>query len=57
MTPIQEYEKQTGKSVWKIKDHTYTDEYTAWVKNYAENSDSIDAKIIREFSNKLKQKQ
>ena len=56
MTPQHQYEKETGKSVWKIKDHTYTDEYSAWIKNYAKNSYSPDAKIIREFSNKLKQK-
>ena len=53
MTPQQQYEKETGKSIWKIKDHTYTDEYSIWIKKYAKNSDSPDAKIIREFSNKL----
>ena len=57
MTPQHQYEKETGKSVWKIKDHTYTDEYSAWIKNYAKNSYSPEAKIIREFSNKLKQKE
>ena len=57
MTPQQKYEKETGKTVWKIKDHTYTDEYSAWIKNYAKTSDSSEAKLIREFSNKLKQKE
>jgi len=57
MTPQQQYEKETCKSVWKIKDHTYTDEYSEWIKNYAKNTESQDGKIIREFSKKLKQKE
>lgn len=57
MTPQQQYEKETGKSAWKIKYHTYTDEYSAYIKNYAKNTDSPGGKIIREFSKKLKQKE
>ena len=53
ITPHEQYFKETGaKTIWKITNHTHTDEYVEWIKNYAKNSDSIAAKMIREFSNK-----
>ena len=55
MTPQEQYKQETGKDVWKIKNHTYTDKYVEWIKGYAKNSDSIAAKMIREFANKTKQ--
>ena len=55
MTPQEQYFQETGaKTIWKITNHTHTDEYVAWIKNYAKNSDSIVAKMVREFSKKMK---
>lgn len=56
MDLIKQYEAETGKPAWSIKDYIYTDEYTKWVKSWAKDSDHIAAKMVREFSKKLNSK-
>lgn len=57
MTPEQQYLKETGaKTIWKIPKHTHTQEYRQWIRNYIKNSDSLAAKIVREFSKKINSK-
>jgi len=57
MSPEKQYLKETrAKTIWKIHNHTYTDEYANWIKDYVKNSDSVAAKAVREFSEKLKPK-
>lgn len=55
MTPQEQYLKETGaNTIWKIHNHTHTDEYVEWMKNYVKTSDSIAAKMIRQFANNVK---
>jgi hypothetical protein len=53
LTPVEKYEKETGKSIWEIKDHTHTKEYAEWIKNYVKNSDSKEAVAVRNFIKKI----
>lgn len=54
MTPQEQYFKETGaKTIWKIPNHTHTDEYVEWIKSYVKNSDSPAAKMVRKFSKAL----
>ncbi len=54
LTPVEQYEKETGKSIWEIKDHTHTKEYAEWIKNYVKNSNSKEAVLVRNFIKKIK---
>lgn len=55
MTPQEQYFQETGATtIWKIPNHTHTDEYVAWIKNYAKNSNSIAATAVRNFANNIK---
>ena len=54
MTPEEQYLKETGaKTIWKIPNHTHTQEYTQWIRNYVKNSDTSAAKAVKEFSKKI----
>lgn len=57
MTIQQQYETETRKSPWAIKKYTYTEEYTQWVKAFLNTSDDPAAKIVRQFSNNIKNQQ
>lgn len=54
MDLIKQYELETGKSAWQVKDYLYTDEYSKWVKDYIKTSPCVSAKILRDFAKKLK---
>lgn len=54
MTPEEQYLKETGaKTIWEIPNHTHTQEYTQWIRNYVKNSDTSAAKAVKEFSKKI----
>lgn len=58
MSPQDQYKAETGKDIWKIPNHTHTDEYVQWIKNYVKTSNDTPAKLVRDFINKtLKQQQ
>lgn len=50
MTLKEKYLKETGaKTIWKIPNRTFTDEYLNWIRNYIKTSNSIIAKTIRQL--------
>ncbi len=52
MSPQEQYLQETGaKTIWKIPNHTHTDEYVEWLENYVKTSDSLAAKMVRQFAN------
>ena len=57
MTPQEQYFKETGaKTIWKIPNHTHTEEYVQWMNNYVKTSDSLAAKMVRQFANGISKK-
>lgn len=52
LSPEEQYKKETGKSIWQIQNHTYTNEYIEWLKNYAKTSNDPAAIAVRDFASK-----
>ena len=53
-TPIEQYESETGKSVWAEKNRTYTNEYVSWLKNWLKTDNGLASKSVKLFAGKIK---
>ena len=52
-TPVQQYEEETGKSIWRIKNMYHTDEYVTWLKNWLKTDEGPASTAFKQFAKSI----